>query len=31
MAADPAPTKACNVVLVQGLFADGSRWCELSF
>jgi pimeloyl-ACP methyl ester carboxylesterase len=29
MAADPAPTKARNVVLVHGLFADGSCWSEV--
>ena len=27
--ADPAPTKARNVVLVHGLFADGSCWSEV--
>jgi pimeloyl-ACP methyl ester carboxylesterase len=29
MAAKPAPTKARNVVLVHGLFADGSCWSEV--
>ena len=29
MAATPAPTKARNVVLVHGLFADGSSWSEV--
>ena len=29
MAANPAPTKARNVVLVHGLFADGSCWSEV--
>ena len=29
MAAPPAPTKARNVVLVHGLFADGSCWSEV--
>ena len=29
MAADAAPTKARNVVLVHGLFADGSCWSEV--
>ena len=29
MAAIPAPTKARNVVLVHGLFADGSSWSEV--
>jgi pimeloyl-ACP methyl ester carboxylesterase len=29
MAADPAATKARNVVLVHGLFADGSCWSEV--
>ena len=29
MAATPAPTKALNVVLVHGLFADGSSWSEV--
>jgi pimeloyl-ACP methyl ester carboxylesterase len=29
MAAIPAPTKARNVVLVHGLFADGSCWSEV--
>ncbi|HEX3538150.1 MAG TPA: alpha/beta hydrolase [Stellaceae bacterium] len=29
MAASPAPTKARNVVLVHGLFADGSCWSEV--
>ena len=29
MAAKPAPTKARNVVLVHGLFADGSSWSEV--
>ncbi|WP_114814255.1 alpha/beta fold hydrolase [Paraburkholderia kururiensis] len=29
MAATPAPTKARNVVLVHGLFADGSCWSEV--
>jgi len=29
MAANPAPTKARNVVLVHGLFADGSSWSEV--
>jgi pimeloyl-ACP methyl ester carboxylesterase len=29
MAANPAPTKAHNVVLVHGLFADGSCWSEV--
>jgi pimeloyl-ACP methyl ester carboxylesterase len=29
MAAEPAPTKARNVVLVHGLFADGSCWSEV--
>ena len=29
MAAPPAPTKANNVVLVHGLFADGSCWTEV--
>jgi pimeloyl-ACP methyl ester carboxylesterase len=28
-AADPAPAKARNVVLVHGLFADGSCWSEV--
>jgi pimeloyl-ACP methyl ester carboxylesterase len=28
-AANPAPTKALNVVLVHGLFADGSCWSEV--
>src|SRR5262249_23306288 len=28
-AADAAPTKARNVVLVHGLFADGSCWTEV--
>jgi len=28
-AANPAPTKARNVVLVHGLFADGSCWSEV--
>jgi pimeloyl-ACP methyl ester carboxylesterase len=28
-AAAPAPTKARNVVLVHGLFADGSSWSEV--
>jgi hypothetical protein len=28
-AATPAPTKARNVVLVHGLFADGSCWSEV--
>src|ERR1700741_334597 len=28
MAANAAPPKARNVVLVHGLFADGSRWSE---
>lgn len=28
-AAAPAPTKASNVVLVHGLFADGSCWTEV--
>jgi pimeloyl-ACP methyl ester carboxylesterase len=30
MAANPAPTKARNVVLVHGLFADGSSWSEVN-
>ena len=29
MAATPAPTRARNVVLVDGLFADGSCWSEV--
>ena len=29
MAANPSPTKARNVVLVHGLFADGSCWSEV--
>ncbi len=29
MAATAAPTKARNVVLVHGLFADGSSWSEV--
>src|SRR4051794_18682501 len=29
MAANPSPTKARNVVLVHGLFADGSSWSEV--
>jgi hypothetical protein len=29
MAANPATTKARNVVLVHGLFADGSCWSEV--
>jgi pimeloyl-ACP methyl ester carboxylesterase len=29
MAADSAPTRARNVVLVHGLFADGSCWTEV--
>ena len=29
MAATPAPTKVRNVVLVHGLFADGSCWTEV--
>jgi hypothetical protein len=29
MSANPAPTKARNVVLVHGLFADGSCWSEV--
>jgi pimeloyl-ACP methyl ester carboxylesterase len=29
MAAPPAPTKVSNVVLVHGLFADGSCWTEI--
>jgi pimeloyl-ACP methyl ester carboxylesterase len=29
MAATPAPAKARNVVLVHGLFADGSSWSEV--
>jgi pimeloyl-ACP methyl ester carboxylesterase len=29
MAAEPAPTKARNIVLVHGLFADGSCWSEV--
>jgi pimeloyl-ACP methyl ester carboxylesterase len=29
MAANPAPPKAHNVVLVHGLFADGSCWSEV--
>jgi pimeloyl-ACP methyl ester carboxylesterase len=29
MAAPPSPTKARNVVLVHGLFADGSCWSEV--
>ena len=29
LAASPAPTKASNVVLVHGLFADGSCWAEV--
>ena len=29
MAANPASTKARNVVLVHGLFADGSCWSEV--
>jgi pimeloyl-ACP methyl ester carboxylesterase len=29
MAATPAPTKARNVVLVHGLFADGSCWSDV--
>ena len=29
MAANPAPMKARNVVLVHGLFADGSCWSEV--
>jgi pimeloyl-ACP methyl ester carboxylesterase len=29
IAANPAPTKARNVVLVHGLFADGSCWSEV--
>jgi pimeloyl-ACP methyl ester carboxylesterase len=29
MAANPAPAKARNIVLVHGLFADGSCWSEV--
>ncbi len=29
MAANPVPTKARNIVLVHGLFADGSYWSEV--
>lgn len=29
MAATPIPPKACNIVLVHGLFADGSCWSEV--
>ena len=29
MAATPAPAKARNIVLVHGLFADGSSWSEV--
>ena len=29
VAANPAPTKARNVVLVHGLFADGSSWSKV--
>jgi len=29
MAANPVPTKARNIVLVHGLFADGSNWSEV--
>src|SRR5260370_21423624 len=29
MAANSAPVKASNVVLVHGLFADGSCWAEV--
>ena len=29
IAATPAPAKARNVVLVHGLFADGSSWSEV--
>jgi hypothetical protein len=29
MAANPAPVVARNVVLVHGLFADGSCWSEV--
>src|ERR1700748_3689254 len=29
MAALPVPTKARNIVLVHGLFADGSCWSEV--
>jgi hypothetical protein len=29
MAANLAPAKASNVVLVHGLFADGSSWSEV--
>src|SRR5262249_8508379 len=29
VAANPAPTRARNVVLVHGLFADGSSWSEV--
>src|SRR5438445_7745517 len=29
MAANPAPMKARNIVLVHGLFADGSCWSEV--
>ncbi len=29
MVANAAPTKARNVVLVHGLFADGSCWSEV--
>jgi alpha-beta hydrolase superfamily lysophospholipase len=29
MAANAVPTKARNVVLVHGLFADGSSWSEV--
>jgi len=29
IAASPAPTNARNVVLVHGLFADGSCWSEV--
>ena len=29
MAANPAPVKARNIVLVHGLFADGSCWSEV--
>lgn len=29
MAANATPTKARNVVLVHGLFADGSCWSEV--
>ncbi|WP_026595406.1 alpha/beta fold hydrolase [Methyloferula stellata] len=29
MAANPAPTKARNIVFVHGLFADGSCWSEV--